>query len=79
MEVAIRMKKLGTKKKPFFRIVAISKPLARNGKVLEEIGNYEPKKKKDNYKLDKERLEFWLKQGAKPSDTVRDFIKKLGI
>jgi small subunit ribosomal protein S16 len=77
MEVAIRMKMLGGKGRPFFRIVAISKPLARDGKVLEELGHYDPLKTDNQYSLKKDRLEYWLKNGAKPSATVKDIMKKV--
>jgi small subunit ribosomal protein S16 len=77
MEVVLRMKRMGTKKQPYFRIVAVSKPLKRDGKVLEEVGCYNPRKKTDNVSLKQDRVEYWLKNGAVPSETVRSFIKKM--
>lgn len=77
MAVVLRLKKMGKKKNPFYRIVAINKTTKRDGKTLEELGHYDPKKGKDNVSLDRERVEFWLKQGAKPSETVQDIIKRL--
>jgi len=79
MAVVLRLKKFGTKKKPFFRIVAITKSTKRDGKTLEELGHYDPKKGKDQVALDRERVEFWLKNGAKPSETVKSIIKRLEI
>lgn len=79
MPVVLRLKRMGTKKKPFYRIVAMDKSLQRDGKVLEEVGYYSPKKTGDNVSLNKERLEYWLKNGAKPSETVKSFLKHHGI
>jgi len=79
MAVVLRMKRMGAKKRPFFRIVAVDKPAKRDGKVLEEVGYYDPKKEGDNITLKKDRLEYWLKNGATPSETVKSFIKKKGL
>ena len=79
MSVVLRLKKFGTKKKPFFRIVAITKSEKRDGKSVEELGHYDPKKASDNIKIDKERVEYWLKTGATPSDTVKSILKKQGV
>jgi small subunit ribosomal protein S16 len=78
MAVVLRLKKMGTKKKPFYRIVAITKSLKRDGKTLEELGNYDPKKSKNAVALDRERVEYWLEKGAIPSDTVKSILKRLG-
>lgn len=77
MSVVLRLKKMGTKKKPFYRIVAITKTEKRDGKTIEELGHYDPKKGKDSVELDKTRVDFWLKNGAKPSDTVKSIIKRI--
>ena len=79
MSVVIRLKRFGSKKKPFYRIVAATKSVKRDGKCLEELGHYDPKKKDDNVALDRERLEYWLKNGAKMSETVKSIFKKLEI
>jgi len=79
MAVVLRLKKFGSKKKPFYRVVAIDKSTKRDGKALEELGHYDPKKGKDQVALDRERVEYWLKNGAKPSETVRSIIKRLEI
>ena len=79
MSVVIRLKRFGSKKKPFYRIVAATKSVKRDGKCLEELGHYDPKKKDDNVALDRERLEYWLKNGAKMSETVKSIVKKLEI
>ncbi|KJJ83226.1 Ribosomal protein S16 [Candidatus Omnitrophus magneticus] len=79
MAVVLRMKRIGTIKKPFFRLVAVNKTESRDGNFIEELGHYEPKKKKDNFKINAERIQYWLKVGAIPSETVKSFIKKAGI
>ncbi len=79
MAVVLRLKTFGTKKKPFYRIVAITKSTKRDGKTLEELGHYDPRKGKDQIALDRERVEYWLKNGAQPSETVRSIIKRLEI
>jgi len=79
MAVVLRLKTFGTKKKPFYRIVAITKSTKRDGKTLEELGYYDPRKGKDQIALDRERVEYWLKNGAQPSETVRSIIKRLEI
>lgn len=77
MAVVLRLKVFGTKKKPFYRIVAMTKSKKRDGKALEELGFYDPKKGQDQVGLDRERVEYWLKNGAQPSDTVRSIIERL--
>ncbi len=79
MSVVLRMKLFGTKKKPFYRICAMTKSKKRDGKALEELGHYDPKKGKDSIALDRERVEYWLKNGATPSPTVKDILKRLEI
>ncbi|MDP8258658.1 MAG: 30S ribosomal protein S16 [Candidatus Aadella gelida] len=79
MAVVLRLKVFGTKKKPFYRIVAMSKPSKRDGRALEELGNYDPKKGRDQVALDRERVEYWLSKGAKPSETVKSIIKRLEL
>jgi len=76
--VVLRLKRMGGKKKPFYRIVAVNKSDKRDGKVLDELGNYDPKKKGTGISINKERIEYWLSFGAKPSETVKSIIKKYG-
>src|SRR5881392_1241157 len=76
MAVKIRMKRVGTKNLPVFRIVVADGRSPRDGKFIEEIGTYQPLKKGDNFKLDLDRAKYWLSKGAQPSDTVASFIKK---
>ncbi len=76
MAVKIRMKRVGAKNTPVFRIVVADSRSPRDGKFIEEIGTYQPLKKDDNFKLDLERAKYWVSKGAQPSDTVASFIKK---
>ena len=76
MAVKIRMKRVGAKNTPVFRIVVADGRSPRDGKFIEEIGAYQPLKKDDNFVLNLERARFWVSQGAQPSDTVASFIKK---
>lgn len=76
MAVKIRMKRVGTKNTPVFRIVVADGRSPRDGKFIEEIGNYTPLKKGDNFSIDLERVKYWVSKGAQPSDTVASFIKK---
>ncbi len=78
MAVRIRMKRVGAKNAPFFRIVVADARSPRDGKFIEEIGSYQPRKKGENVKLDLERAKYWLGKGAQPSETVSSFLKKLG-
>ncbi len=76
MAVKIRMKRVGAKNAPVFRIVVADSRSPRDGKFIEEIGTYQPLKKGDNFSMDLERAKYWLSKGAQPSDTVASFIKK---
>jgi small subunit ribosomal protein S16 len=76
MAVKIRMKRVGAKNAPVFRIVVADGRSPRDGKFIEQIGTYQPRKKDNNFNLDLERAKYWLSKGAQPSDTVASFIKK---
>ena len=76
MSVKIRMKRVGAKNSPVFRIVVADSRSPRDGKFIEEIGTYQPLKKGNNVSMDLERAKYWLSKGAQPSDTVASFIKK---
>ncbi len=77
-EVTIRLKRLGTKKRPHNRIVVIDKHRARDGKAIEELGYYDPSKQPPFLKLNVERAMSWIAKGAVPSPTVRQLLKKAG-
>ncbi len=76
MAVIIRLRRDGTKNSPYYRVVVADKHSPRDGKFLELIGTYDPKKKGDNSTIKLARVDHWIKNGAKPSDTVRSIIKK---
>jgi small subunit ribosomal protein S16 len=77
--VKIRMKRLGRKHRPFFRICVMDSRAPRDGKAIEEIGFYDPmvRIKKDRVKIDMERIDYWLGVGAQPSVNVKALIKKV--
>jgi len=78
MAVKIRMKRVGTKNAPVFRIVVADGRSPRDGKFIEEIGTYQPLKPGNNFSLKLDRANYWLGKGAQPSETVASFIKKAG-
>lgn len=79
MPVVLRLKRMGANKKPFYRVVATEKTSPRDGRFIEEIGYYDPKKNPSVIKIDKEKAVKWLKNGATPSVTVKSLLKKQGI
>lgn len=79
MAVVIRLKRMGAIKKPFSRIVVADSRSPRDGRLIEEIGYYDMRKNPYAVKINKERAEYWIKNGARPSPTVRSFFKKEGI
>ena len=76
MAVRIRMKRVGAKNTPVFRIVVADARSPRDGKFIEGLGTYQPLHKGNNYTLNLDRAEYWLSKGAQPSETVASFIKK---
>jgi len=76
MAVKIRMKRVGTKNTPVYRIVVADGRSPRDGKCIEEIGTYQPLKPGENFTIKLDRATYWISKGAKPSDTVASFIKK---
>jgi small subunit ribosomal protein S16 len=78
MAVKIRMKRVGAKNAPYFRIVVADSRSPRDGRFIEEIGSYQPLKRGDNFTLKLDRAKYWISKGAQPSDTVASFIKKAG-
>ena len=74
--LAIRMRKMGSKKRPFFRVVVIDSRAARDSSFIEILGHYNPRLKPARVEIDRERIDHWLKQGAQVSDTVRTLLKR---
>ena len=77
--VKIRLTRLGSKKNPFYRVVVADSRAPRDGAFIDEIGTYDPMKSEDNIKIDAEKAKKWLGNGAQPTDTVKDLLKKSGI
>ncbi len=75
--VAIRLRRGGSKKKPFYRVVALDSRRKRDGKVLENLGYYDPKSEEVEVKIDLEKYEAWVKKGAQPSEAVKSLVKKI--
>jgi small subunit ribosomal protein S16 len=76
MAVAIRLRREGALNRPYFKVVVADKRSPRDGKFIEIVGTYDPKKRGVNGTLKLERIEYWMSKGAQPSDTVRSLIKK---
>ena len=79
MAVKLRLKRMGAKKRPFYRVVAADSRSPRDGKVIEEVGYYNPIMEPADIKIDEEKAMKWLRNGAIPTDTERDIFKKQGI
>lgn len=79
MATRIRLKRMGAKKQPFYRIVVADSRSPRDGRFIEEIGHYDPCKNPADVKIDGEKALKWLKSGAQPSETVRALLKKTGL
>lgn len=79
MAVKLRLKRMGKKGKPFYRIVAADSRSPRDGRIIESIGTYNPTMNPAEVKIDSELAMKWLKDGAQPSDTVRNLLSKEGI
>jgi small subunit ribosomal protein S16 len=79
MAVKLRLKRMGAKKRPFYRIVAADSRSPRDGRFIEVVGTYNPLISPAEIKIDEEKAIKWLSDGAKPSDTVRDIFSEAGI
>jgi len=79
MAVKIRLARYGAKKRPFYRIVVADGQYPRDGRFLENVGTYNPMVEPNEVTLKKERIEYWLGQGAMPTDTVNSLLKKEGL
>ena len=75
--VKIRLKRIGAKKAPFYRVVVAESKYARDGRFIEEIGAYDPMKEPAMINIDVEKYEAWVKNGARPTDTVRALFNKV--
>jgi len=74
--VSIRLRREGTKNSPYYRVVVTDQRSPRDGKFIEQVGVYDPRKAGDNSKLAVDRLDYWISKGAQPSDTVRSLLRR---
>lgn len=79
MAVKIRLKRMGAKKSPFYRVVVADSRFPRDGRFIEEVGTYNPMKDPSEFSVDAEKVQKWIKNGAQPTDTVRNLLKKNGV
>ena len=79
MAVKLRLMRMGAKKRPFYRVVAADSRYPRDGKFVEVVGTYNPVALTDNIKVDDEKALKWLRNGAQPTDTVKDILSKAGV
>ncbi len=79
MAVKIRLKRIGAKKSPFYRVVVADSRYPRDGRFIEEIGTYNPLVDPAQVNIDGEKAAQWIKNGAQPTDTVKSLLKKAGV
>ena len=77
--VKIRLRRMGAKKAPFYRVVVADSRFARDGRFIEEIGYYDPTKEPSVVKIDAEKAKQWLDNGAQPTENVREILKKAAV
>jgi small subunit ribosomal protein S16 len=79
MAVKIRLKRIGAKKSPYYRVVVADSRFPRDGRFIEEIGFYDPKPNPAEIRIDSEKALKWLNNGAQPTDTVKSLLKRAGV
>ncbi len=79
MAVKLRLKRMGSKQKPFYRIVAADSRSPRDGRFIETVGTYNPILKDNNITVDEEKVAKWVSNGAQPTDTVKNLLTKVGV
>lgn len=79
MSVKLRMKRMGTKKRPFYRVVAIDSRMARDGRFIDIVGFYNPMVDPPEIKMDDDKVYHWLRSGAVPSEKVRELFRRIGL
>jgi len=79
MAVKIRLRRMGAKKAPFYRVVVADSRYPRDGRFIEEVGVYDPTKEPSVFTVDAEKVKKWIANGAQPTDTVRTLLKKTNI
>ena len=78
MAVRIRLKRIGAKNSPVYRIVVADSRSPRDGRFIEELGTYHPQQRGTNFTINYDRAQYWISKGAQPSETVASFIQKAG-
>ena len=79
MAVKLRLKRMGSKQRPFYRIIAADSISPRDGRFIESVGTYDPIKKDENVTVDEEKVLKWLNNGAQPTDTVKSILTQTGV
>ncbi len=79
MAVKIRLRRMGAKKAPFYRVVVADSRFPRDGRSIDEIGYYDPTKEPSVVKIDADKAKDWIKKGAQPTDIVKNLLKKEGV
>ncbi len=79
MAMKLRLTRMGSKKKPFYRIVAVDSATRRDGRALDYVGYYNPMTEPADIKIDQDKVRSWMELGAQPTDTVRSLLKKSGF
>lgn len=74
--LAIRLRRTGSTKRPYYRVVVADSQNWRDGRFVETLGHYDPRKNPAIVKIDQERAKYWIEKGARPSDTVKSLLKK---
>ena len=77
--VKIRLSRVGAKKQPHYRIVVADVESPRDGRIIERVGYYNPRTEPPTFEIDQDRVQYWLSQGAQPTDTVARYLKKQGL
>ena len=77
--VKIRLRRMGAKKAPYYRVIVADSRYPRDGRFIEEIGTYDPLKTPADVKIDADKAKQWIANGAQPTDTVKDILKKSGV
>ncbi len=75
--VKIRLRRMGAKKAPYYRVIVADSRSPRDGRCIEELGTYDPSAEGEKVKVDMERTKYWIANGAQPTDTVRGLLKKI--
>ncbi len=79
MAVRLRLTRMGSKKRPFYRVVAVDSEKRRDSRALDYLGYYNPMVEPNDVKIDQEKVKFWMQRGAKPTNTVQSLLKKTGF